>query len=111
MINFSEILWKSGGTRERESRASAVAMSNEIQVVSSGLQNAPVERVRLDPASRIALLTDSRSAGADRLRLLRVRLLELRQMAKLRSIVITSPVAGEGKSTIAMSLATTLAEQ
>jgi protein-tyrosine kinase len=111
MINFSEILWKPGRTREREGKTSAVAMSSEIQVVSSGLQNAPVERVQLNPASRVALLTDSRSAGADRLRLLRMRLLELRQLAKLRSIVITSPLPEDGKSTIAMSLATTLAER
>ena len=57
------------------------------------------------------MLTDSRGAGADRLRVLRMRLLELRQMAKLRSIVITSPMPEDGKSTIAMSLATSLSEQ
>jgi hypothetical protein len=44
-------------------------------------------------AGRIALLTDSRSVGADHLRLLRMWLLELRQLAKLQSIVITSPLA------------------
>jgi succinoglycan biosynthesis transport protein ExoP len=110
MINFSEMLWKSGRTREHGPRSSAVAMSSGIQVVS-GLQNSPVERLQLDPASRVALLTDSRCAGADRLRLLRMRLLELRQLAKLRSIVITSPMPEDGKSTIAMSLATILAEK
>jgi len=40
-----------------------------------------------------------------------MRLLELRQMAELRSIAITSPMPEDGKSTIAMSLATSLSEQ
>ena len=56
------------------------------------------------------MLTDPHSDGADRLRYLRMRLRELREMTKLRSIVITSPMPQAGKSTIAMSLATTLAE-
>ena len=109
MINFSEILWKSGGTRER-ARTAAVGASSEIQVVS-GLHHVPVEKAQLNAGSRVALLTDSRSAGADRLRSLKMRLLELRQLAKLRSIVITSPMPKDGKSTIAMSLATSLSEQ
>ena len=109
MINFSELLWKSGGTRER-ARTAAIAVPGEIQVVC-GLDHSPVEKVQLLPESRVTLLTDSRSAGADRLRFLRMRLFELRQLAKLRSVVITSPLPEDGKSTIAMSLATSLSEQ
>jgi capsular exopolysaccharide synthesis family protein len=110
MINFSELLWKSRPTREQGTRAATVAVSSEIRVVS-GLQHAPIEKVQLHPESRISLLTDSRSTGADRFRSLRMRLRDLRQMAKLRSLVITSPMPEDGKSTIAMSLATSLSEQ
>jgi capsular exopolysaccharide synthesis family protein len=109
MINFSELLWKSSGTRE-QTRTSAVIASTEIQAIS-GLNHTPIEKVQLNAGGRVALLTDSRSAGADRLRFLRMRLLELRQLAKLKSIVITSPLPEDGKSTVAMSLATTLSEQ
>ena len=108
MINFSEILWKPGGTR-KGARTAAVDAPSEIQIVS-GLNHTPVENMKLT-GCRVALLTDSRSAGADRLRFLRMRLLELRQVAKLQSIMITSPIPGDGKSTVTMSLATSLSEQ
>ena len=84
-------------------------MSSEVQTLA-GLDQAPVEEAQLSAGSRVALLTDSRSPGADRLRFLRMRLLELRELAKLKSIVITSPMSGDGKSTIAMSLATSLSD-
>jgi capsular exopolysaccharide synthesis family protein len=109
MINFSELLWKSERTRQPGAGATVV-VSNEVQIVS-GLDQASVEKVHLSAGSRVAMLTDSRSPGADRLRFLKMRLLELRQLAKLRSILITSPMPKDGKSTIAMSLATSLSER
>lgn len=87
----------------------SVALSEEIDF-DSALQQMPVENAQLGPGSRVVLLTDPRSAGADRFRFLRMRLRELRELAKLRSLVITSPMPEDGKSTIAMSLATALAE-
>jgi capsular exopolysaccharide synthesis family protein len=110
MINFSEILWKSSPAREQGPASVVASVSGDAQVCS-GLHHVPVEKVHLDPGGRVALLTDSRSAGADRLRFLRMRLRGFRELAKLRSIVITSPMPQDGKSTIAMSLATTLAEE
>ncbi len=110
MINFSELLWKSGRTSEQGTGTAAVVGSTEIRIVS-GLNHAPVEKVKLHPGNRVALLTDSRSAGVDRVRFLRMRRFELRQLAKLRSVVITSSMPKDGKSTIAMSLAATLSEQ
>jgi len=109
MINFSELLWKSGRPRERGLRTAPFADSEEIEV-SSALQQALLEEAVLRPESRAALLLDPQSQGADRFRYLRMRLRELRQFAKLQSIVVTSPVPEDGKSTIAMCLATTLAE-
>ncbi len=109
MINFSELLWRSGRQRDQGLRNAPVPESEEIEVVSA-LRYTPVEKVELDPESRVALLTDPRSAGADRCRYMRMRLRELRELARLRSLVITSPIPDDGKSTIAMCLATTLAE-
>jgi capsular exopolysaccharide synthesis family protein len=110
MINFSELLWKPGQAREPGRRTTSVLEPKEIEFVPA-LQHIATETAQLGPKSRVALLTDSRSAGADRFRFLRMRLLELRQLAKLRSMVITSPMPKDGKSTIAMSLATALAEK
>jgi capsular exopolysaccharide synthesis family protein len=109
MINFSELLWKSGRTREHKFGAPSVLVPGEIEGVSA-LRHIPVEQVELRPGSRVALLTDPRSPGADRLRYLRMRLRELRELARLKSLVVTSPLPEDGKSTIAMSLATALSE-
>lgn len=109
MINFSELLWKSSPTRHRRHSSTAIPASEEIESVSA-LEHAPVDEAELTPGSRVALLTDPRSATADRFRYLRMRLQELRDLAKLRSLVVTSPFPDDGKSTIAMALATALAE-
>jgi len=81
----------------------------EIEI-SSVLKHAQIEKVVIEPNSRVALLMDPLSAAADRFRYLRMRLQDLRQVAKLQSLVITSPLPEEGKSTMAMCLATALAE-
>jgi capsular exopolysaccharide synthesis family protein len=109
VINFSELLWKSGRPRDQSLRTDPLADPEEV-VVSSALQNVPTEKAALEPDSSAALLMDPQSAGADRFRYLRMRLRELRQLAKLQSVVITSPAPKDGKSTIAMCLATALAE-
>jgi capsular exopolysaccharide synthesis family protein len=109
MINFSELLWKSGRTRDRGRRPAPEVDTEEIEV-SSALQHARVENVTLEPDSRTGLLMDPQSPGADRFRYLRMRLQDFRQIAKLQSLVITSPLPEDGKSTMAMCLATALAE-
>lgn len=110
MINFSELLWKAGPTKDRRLRSVKVAPSEEFEPLSA-LRNVPAEKAELETGSRLLLLTDPRSASADRFRYLRMRLRELRELAKLRSLVITSPLPDDGKSTIAMALSTTLAEE
>lgn len=74
------------------------------------LHHVPIENVKWTAHSRVAVLTDPHSASADRFRFLRMRLREFRELAKLRSLVITSPTPEDGKSTVALSLATILAE-
>ncbi len=67
------------------------------------------EEVKVPDDSRLSLISDPKGPGADRFRYLRMCLREVRAAAMLRTIVITSPVPQDGKSTIALNLATTLA--
>ena len=69
-----------------------------------------VEEVQVLPETRIITHIDPRSAGADRFRFLRMCLRELWNSGKLRSLQITSPLQGDGKSTVALNLATALTE-
>lgn len=71
----------------------------------------PAETSPVPPESRIVVHTDPRSAGADRLRLVQVRLRHLQASKKIKSLLVTSPLPGDGKSTLALNLATALSEQ
>lgn len=70
----------------------------------------PVEDLNIEPGSRIATVTKPRSPGADRFRLLRMHLQGFKAHARSRSLLITSPLPEDGKSTVALNLATVLAE-
>jgi len=74
------------------------------------LQDIPAEHVVLRETARIVCQSEPTSAGADRIRYLRMRLHEPWAAGKLKTLLITSPLASDGKSTIALNLATALAE-
>jgi receptor protein-tyrosine kinase len=61
--------------------------------------------------SRVVVHSDPRSAGADRFRLVQINLKSLQALKKLKSLLITSPLPGDGKSTVALNLATVLSEK
>ena len=63
----------------------------------------------LSPQSKFVCITDVESLAAEKFRFLGIRLRYLQQKRPLRRILITSSVAGEGKSMIAGNLACTLA--
>lgn len=110
MINFSELLWKPQAASGHRS-ASRPGRAPEIAEEPAELRDVPVQAVQIQPESRIILSTDPRSPGADRFRFVRMRLREIKDAANLKSIVITSPRPQDGKSTIALNLATALAEK
>jgi len=106
--------------------ASTVAMAEELfpsAVIKSGtaaggssatiatLPDFPVEEAKLYPVSRLVFHGDPLSSGADRFRFLRTRLRERGTAGKLKKLLITSPLAHDGKSTIVMNLATALLER
>lgn len=82
----------------------------EIIEMTPDLGQVPVETVEIKPEQRLIVLSEPRSPGADRFRYLRMRLRELHGKGQLKSLVITSPTPQDGKSTVAMNLATVLAE-
>lgn len=60
--------------------------------------------------SRVVVYSDPTSAGADRFRMAQIRLKTLQAARKLKSVLITSPLPGDGKTTVALNLATVLSE-
>jgi protein-tyrosine kinase len=63
------------------------------------------------PEGRVVVYHEPRSAGADRFRLLQMRLRNLRASRQLKVLLITSPLPGDGKTTVALNLATALTER
>jgi capsular exopolysaccharide synthesis family protein len=110
MINFSELLWKPERISRKALFTSSDGDSDTVEDISS-LSGIPVQQVRVGASARVVLKADPYGPGADRFRFIRMRLRELKDLTKLRSIVITSPLPKDGKSTVALNLATALAEE
>ena len=83
----------------------------DIAETNYTLRDVQTVHVRLEAANRLIFQSDPRSIGAERFRLLRMRLIERSKVCKLRTLLITSPLPHDGKSTVALNLATALAEQ
>jgi succinoglycan biosynthesis transport protein ExoP len=109
MSKIFELLWKSDQTIVKPSSA-FIGHSSENLEEASELRKIPDEEVQIQPESRIVLLTDPGSPGADRFRLLKMRLQELKDATNTRRFIVTSPLPQDGKSTVALNLATALAE-
>jgi capsular exopolysaccharide synthesis family protein len=60
--------------------------------------------------SRVVALTEGNRLGAEKFRLLRARLRNLRERNQIQKLVITSAVPNEGKTVVAMNLAVCLAK-
>lgn len=60
--------------------------------------------------SRVVTLTESNGLGAEKFRMLRARLRNLRERRQLQKLVITSAVPNEGKTLVAMNLAVCLSK-
>jgi len=67
--------------------------------------------MQLGPESRLIFHTDPTGPGAERYRLLRIRLQAIRAEAPVKTVLITSPGPQEGKSTLALNLAAALSEK
>src|SRR5579872_2443506 len=85
--------------------------SANIATVAPALPEFRVETAQLRPESRLVYHLEPRSPAADRFRLLRMRLKTFWNAGKLKRLLITSPLAHDGKSTMTLNLATALAER
>ena len=83
----------------------------ETQTDAAALKQVPDAEVRLEPLSRIVYYTDPRGLAADRFRFLRMRIRELSDPSKLKSLLVTSPLSLDGKSTVSVNLAAALSEK
>jgi capsular exopolysaccharide synthesis family protein len=64
----------------------------------------------VEEESRVVMLTDDNGLGAEKFRLLRSRIRNLRERQQLKRLVITSAVPDEGKTLVALNLAVCLAK-
>lgn len=68
-------------------------------------------RMQLGSESRLVLSTEPNGPAAERYRLMRLRLQEVRADANVKTLLVTSAAPQEGKSTVALNLAAVLAEK
>src|SRR5215831_14243207 len=65
-----------------------------------------IEQAHVDPESHLEVFTVPHGLAADRFRMLRLHLREAGARNKLKTLLLTSPLPEDGKSTIALNLAT-----
>src|SRR5579864_1294722 len=91
------------------------AVSAPEKLISEPPTGLPWEQIKtLLPAvreeSRVITLTENNGLGAEKFRLLRARLRNLREKRQLKKLVVSSAVPNEGKTMVAMNLAFSLAK-
>jgi len=82
-----------------------------VATAALALPEFPIAEAHLRPENRLIYHSDPRSMAADRFRLLRMRLKEHWSTGKVKKLLITGPLAHDGKSTVVLNLATALAER
>jgi capsular exopolysaccharide synthesis family protein len=88
-----------------------VGTTPEIVARVAELQGVPIVQADIQPSCRAVFHTDPHTLGSDRFRLLRIHLRAHWNAGKLKTLLITSPLPHDGKTTIAINLATALSEQ
>jgi capsular exopolysaccharide synthesis family protein len=86
--------------------AAAILSAERRSVLLSGVKAIPIS---VPAESRLVCVTDRESPTAEAIRLLGVRLKDLRRLRPLKRVLVTSTIPREGKTTIAANLACALA--
>lgn len=94
---------------ERNVGQSSASSGQKTDIALDPYRQFQTARVSLSPESRLVCITDEESLAAEKFRFLGIRLRYLQQKRAVKSMVVTSSVAGEGKSTVAGNLACALA--
>jgi capsular exopolysaccharide synthesis family protein len=79
--------------------------------VEDAAHDFPSVNVRFSPESKLVCATDGESLASEKFRFLAVRLRHLQQKRHMSSLLITSSLPEEGKSTVAANLAISLASK
>jgi capsular exopolysaccharide synthesis family protein len=86
------------------------ALLREFDTNFVELDHAPVIKLVAHPHNLVAF-TDQASPGAEKFRVLALRLRNFQKRQHLKKLLVTSSIKGEGKSVISANLAVTLAQQ
>lgn len=108
MAKFRKLIPKPDDETDPFSSAPTDAGDESADFVA--LQSAPAEDVDIQKGCRLVVHTDPRGPAAERFRYLRIRLREPWETGKLKTVLITSALPQDGKSTIALNLASSLCE-
>src|ERR1051325_5527239 len=117
MSRIFEALKKStseGGAVAPAPALSEPATSPQIEdgaAPSIELEGCPPLVIHSSAQSRLVSLTDERSIGAEKMRVLATRLRHLRNKKNFSTVLITSSMKGEGKSLMTSNLALTFSKQ
>jgi capsular exopolysaccharide synthesis family protein len=106
-LQRSEAGRASGATMPPVEDLAAIPPVPELRPLPSadGFASAPVLVPHSLPAARLVCLTDPHSLGAEKFRVLGMRLRNLSEKRKLKRVVVTGTAPEEGKSLIAANLA------
>ena len=107
MAQFVNLFPKPGDDTEDFSTG-AEALKESTDVIA--LKTAAVEDVDIQKGCRLVVHTDPRGPAAERFRYLRIRLRDPWETGKLKTVLITSALPKDGKSTVALNVATSLSE-
>lgn len=110
MSRVFDALQKTGASTIASPGASPAAFVDALEK-GFRLESLSTVKAQLGPESRLVFHTEPLGPGAERYRLMRLRLQAVRAQAEVKTLLITSPGAREGKSTVAMNLAAALAEK
>ena len=115
MSRLFEALQQSESERSDSPLPQAPSLATELLQAAENRINGFGDFRSVTPAvaldSRLICLTGGSSLGAEKFRLLGLRLRYLQQSGKLKKVLITSTLAEEGKSVVAANLAVTLARK
>ncbi len=110
MSRLFEALKKAETRRPDEELASPEPFLEIAGNTHDSLSEVPNESANITLESRLAVWSNPQSLAADRFRVLRIQLQKLQAAGRLKTLLVTSPTAEDGKSTVVLNLATALAD-
>jgi len=97
--------------RREEEPSSSEALLESVGRANDLLSDVRHETANVTLESRLVVWSSPQSLAADRFRLLRIQLQKLQAAGRTKILLVTSPTAEDGKSTVVLNLATALARR